>query len=156
MDSNPGIPADLTNPPDLWTRSGLQMIRSIAGIGDSCLWNLIILVGYSKSCDQFQLVIKFKFLHNVNYVQKPVELYNRPMIFYHSINDYSWSTAMTKSVLPIEPSKRTLSELPDSWATGRPSNRSQVVAIWVPRKKAKHRSWFYRYLWINSERKFQL
>lgn len=56
------------------------------------------------------------------------------MIFYHSINDYSWSTAMTKSVLPVEPSKRTLSELPDTWATDRPSNRSQVVAIWVPPK----------------------
>ena len=45
------------------------MSRSVAGIGDSCLWNLIILVGYSKSCDQFQFTRKLKFQRTMNYAK---------------------------------------------------------------------------------------
>ena len=45
------------------------MIRSVAGIGDSCLWNLIIPFGYSKSCDQFQFTRKLKFQRRMNYAK---------------------------------------------------------------------------------------
>ena len=38
LDSNPGIPTKASNPPELLSRSGLQMIQSDAGIGDSWIW----------------------------------------------------------------------------------------------------------------------